>query len=117
MWAGLSLIQQRSTPKITRVRHWLCILSTNFVSFTPSYIQWSAPRYAPELLTAALSVDQAGEGRQAPGFVAVGYFARAGYNGGDSWVFDEADGRALFDVLFVKAKALVLLVRCGDGFK
>lgn len=66
---------------------------------------------------AALGVDQAGEGRQAPGFAAVGYFARAGDNGGDSWVFDEADGRALFDTLFVKAKALVLLVCGGNGFE
>lgn len=66
---------------------------------------------------AALGVDQAGEGRQAPGFATVGDFAWAGYNGGDSWVFDEADGRALFDTLFVKAKALVLLVRGGNGLE
>ena len=66
---------------------------------------------------AVLSVDQAGEGRQAPGFVAVGDFAWASYNGSGGWVFDEVDGRALFDTLFVKAKALVLLVRGGDGFE
>lgn len=66
---------------------------------------------------AALGVDQAGQGRQAPGFAAVGDFAWAGYDGGDSWVFDEADGRALFDALFIKAKALVLLVRGGNGFE
>ena len=66
---------------------------------------------------AALGVDQAGEGRQAPGFAAVGYLAWAGYNGCSGWVFDEADGCALFDALFVKAKALVLLVRGGDGFE
>ena len=66
---------------------------------------------------AALGVDQAGEGRQAPGFAAVGYFAWAGYNGGDSRVFDEADGCALLDTLFIKAKALVLLMRGGDGLE
>ena len=66
---------------------------------------------------ATLGVDQAGEGRQAPGFAAVGDFAWAGYNGGDSWVFDEADGRVLFDTLFVKAKALVLLVCGNNGFE
>ena len=66
---------------------------------------------------AALSVDQAGEGRQAPDFAAVGYFAWAGYNGGDGWVFDEVDARALVDTLFIKAKALVLLVRGGNGFE
>ena len=66
---------------------------------------------------AALGVDKAGQGRQAPGFAAVGDFAWAGYDGGDSWVFDEADGRALFDALFVKAKALILLVRGGNGFE
>lgn len=41
-------------------------------------------------------------------FAAVGGFAWAGYNGGDGWVFDEVDGRALFDTLFVKAKVLYL---------
>ena len=66
---------------------------------------------------AALGVDEAGQGRQAPGFAAVGYLARAGYNGGDSWVFDEVDARALVDTLFVKAKALILLVRGGNGFE
>ena len=66
---------------------------------------------------AALGVDQAGEGRQAPGFAAVGYLAWAGYNGGDSWVFDKVDARALVDALFVKAKALILLVRGGNGFE
>ena len=66
---------------------------------------------------AALGVDKAGQGRQVPGFAAVGYLAWASDNGGDSWVFDEADGRALFDVLFVKAKALILLVRGGNGFE
>ena len=66
---------------------------------------------------AALGVDQAGESRQAPGFATVGDFAWAGHNGGDSWVFDEADGCALFDPLFVKAKALVLLMRGGDGLE
>lgn len=66
---------------------------------------------------AVLSVDQAGEGRQAPGFVAVGYFAWARYNGSGGWVFDEVDGHAFFDTLFVKAKALVLLVCGGDGFE
>ena len=66
---------------------------------------------------AALGVDQAGEGRQAPDFAAVGYFAWAGYNGGDGWVFDEVDARALVDTLFIKAKALVLLVRGGNGFE
>ena len=66
---------------------------------------------------AALGVDQAGEGRQAPGFAAVGCFAWAGYNGGDSRVFDEADARALVDTLFIKAKALVLLMRGGNGFE
>lgn len=53
---------------------------------------------------AALGVDQAGEGRQTPGFAAVGYFAWAGYNGGDGWVFDKVDARALVDTLFIKAK-------------
>ena len=52
-----------------------------------------------------------------PGFAAVGCFAWASDNGGDGWVFDEADARALFDALFVKAKALVLLVRGGNGFE
>ena len=66
---------------------------------------------------AALGVDEAGEGRQAPGFAAVGDFAWAGDNGGDSWVFDKVDARALFDTLFVKAKALVLLVCGGNGFE
>lgn len=66
---------------------------------------------------AALGVDQAGEGRQAPGFAAVGYLAWAGYNGGDSWVFDKVDARALFNTLFIKAKALILLVRGGNGFE
>ncbi len=66
---------------------------------------------------AALGVDQAGEGRQAPGFAAVGCFAWASDNGGDGWVFDEVDARALVDTLFVKAKALVLLVRGGNGFE
>lgn len=66
---------------------------------------------------AALGVDEAGEGRQTPGFAAVGYFAWAGYNGGDSRVFDKVDARALFDTLFVKAKALVLLVCGGNGFE
>jgi hypothetical protein len=55
--------------------------------------------------------------RQAPGFAAVGYFAWARYNGSGGWVFDEVDGRAFFDTLFVKAKALFLLVRGGDGFE
>lgn len=53
---------------------------------------------------AALGVDQAGEGSTR--VAAVGDFAWAGYNGGDGWVFDEVDGRALFDTRFVKAKAL-----------
>ena len=66
---------------------------------------------------AALGVDQAGQGRQAPGFAAVGYLAWAGHNGGDGWVFDEVDGRALLDALFIKAKALVLLMRGGNGFE
>ena len=66
---------------------------------------------------AALSVDQAGEGRQTPGFAAVGYLAWASDNGGDGWVFDEVDGCALVDTLFIKAKALVLLVRGGNGFE
>ena len=66
---------------------------------------------------AALGVDQAGQGRQAPGFAAVGYLAWAGYNGGDGWVFDKVDARALVDTFFVKAKALVLLVRGGNGFE
>ena len=66
---------------------------------------------------AALGVDQAGEGRQAPGFAAVGYLAWAGYNGGDGWVFDEVDGRAFVDTLFIKAKALVLLMCGGNGFE
>lgn len=66
---------------------------------------------------AALGVDEAGQGREAPGFAAIGYFAWAGHNGGDGWVFDKVDARALFDTLFVKAKALVLLVRGGNGFE
>ena len=66
---------------------------------------------------AALGVDQAGQGRQAPSFAAVGYLAWASYNGGDSWVFDKVDARTLVDTLFVKAKALVLLVRGGNGFE
>ena len=66
---------------------------------------------------AALGVDEAGQGRQAPGFAAVGYLAWAGDNGGDSWVFDKVDARALFDTFFIKAKALVLLVRGGNGFE
>ena len=66
---------------------------------------------------AALGVDQAGQGRQAPGFAAIGYLAWAGHNGGDGWVFDEVDTRALVDTLFVKAKALVLLVRGGNGLE
>ena len=66
---------------------------------------------------AALGVEEAGEGRQAPGFAAVGYLARADHNGGDGWVFDKADCRALLDTLFVKAKALVLLVRGGNGLE
>ena len=66
---------------------------------------------------AALGVDQAGQGRQAPGFAAVGYLAWASDNGGDGWVFDEVDARALVDTLFVKAKALVLLVRGSNGFE
>lgn len=66
---------------------------------------------------AALGVDQAGEGRQAPDFAAVGCFAWASYNGSYSWVFDKVDGRAPFDTLFVKAKALVLLMRGGNGFE
>lgn len=66
---------------------------------------------------AALGVDQAGQGRQAPGFAAVGCFAWAGHNGGDGWVFNKVDARALVDTLFVKAKALVLLVRGGNGFE
>ena len=66
---------------------------------------------------AALGVDQAGQGRQAPGFAAVGYLACTGYNGGDGRVFDKVDARALFDTLFVKAKALVLLVCGGNGFE
>lgn len=64
---------------------------------------------------AALGVDQAGQGRQAPGFAAVGYLAWASDNGGDGWVFDKADCRALFDALFVRAKALVLLVYDGKA--
>lgn len=66
---------------------------------------------------AALGVDQAGQGRQAPGFAAIGYLAWAGYNGCSGWVFDEADGCVLFDALFVKAKALVLLVCGGNGLE
>ena len=66
---------------------------------------------------AALGVDEAGQGRQAPGFAAVGYLAWAGYNGGDGWVFDKVDARALLDTLFMKAKALVLLVRGGNGLE
>ena len=66
---------------------------------------------------AALGVDEAGEGRQAPGFAAVGYFAWAGHNGGDGWVLDKVDARALVDTLFIKAKALVLLVCGGNGFE
>lgn len=66
---------------------------------------------------AALGVDQAGQGRQAPGFAAVGYLAWAGHNGGDGWVFDKVDARALVDTLFIKAKALVLLMRGGNGFE
>ena len=66
---------------------------------------------------AALGVDEAGEGRETPGFAAVGYLAWASDNGGDNWVFDEADARALVDTLFIKAKALVLLVRGGNGFE
>ena len=66
---------------------------------------------------AALGVNQAGQGRQAPGFAAVGCFAWASYNGGDGWVFDEVDACALVDTLFIKAKALVLLVRGGNGFE
>lgn len=50
---------------------------------------------------AVLSVDQAGEGRQAPGFAAVGYFAWASHNGSGCWIFEEVDGRAFFDTLFV----------------
>lgn len=46
---------------------------------------------------AALGVDQAGEGRQASDFAAVGDFAWASHNGSGCWVFDEVDGRALFD--------------------
>ena len=66
---------------------------------------------------AALGVDEAGEGRETPGFAAVGYLAWAGYNGGDGWVFDKVDARALLDTLFMKAKALVLLVRGGNGLE
>lgn len=66
---------------------------------------------------AALGVDQAGEGRQAPGFATVGYLAWASDNGGDGWVFDKVDARALVDALFVKAKALILLMRGGNGFE
>ena len=66
---------------------------------------------------AALGVDKAGQGRQVPGFAAVGYLAWASDNGGDSWVFDEVDARALVHALFIKAKALVLLVRGGNGFE
>ena len=66
---------------------------------------------------AALGVDQAGQRREAPGFAAVGYLAWAGHNGGSGWVFDEVDGRALFDTFFIKAKALVLLVRGSNGFE
>lgn len=66
---------------------------------------------------AALGVDQAGEGREAPGFAAVGYLAWAGHNGGDGWVFDKVDARALVDTFFIKAKALVLLMRGGNGFE
>ena len=66
---------------------------------------------------AALGVDQAGEGRETPGFAAVGYLAWASDNGGDGWVFDKADCRALFDTFFIKAKALVLLMCGGNGFE
>ena len=66
---------------------------------------------------AALGVDQAGQGRQAPGFAAIGYLACTGYNGGDGRVFDKVDARALFDAFFVKAKALILLVCGGNGFE
>lgn len=66
---------------------------------------------------AALGVDKAGQGRQVPGFAAVGYLAWASDNGGDSWVFDEVDARALVHALFIKAKALVLLVCGGNGFE
>lgn len=41
----------------------------------------------------------------------------AGHSGGGCWVFNKVDGRALFDALFVRAKALVLLVRGGNGFE
>ena len=66
---------------------------------------------------AALGVDEAGQGREAPGFAAIGYFAWAGYNGGDGWVFDKVDARALFDTFFIKAKALILLMCGGNGFE
>lgn len=66
---------------------------------------------------AALGIDQAGQGRQAPGFAAVGYLAWASYDGGDGWVFDKVDARALVDTLFVKAKALILLVCGGNGLE
>ena len=59
---------------------------------------------------AALGVDKAGEGRETPGFAAVGYFAWVSHNGSGCWIFDEVDSRTLFDALFIKAKTLVLLV-------
>lgn len=39
----------------------------------------------------------------------------AGHSGGGCWVFNKVDGRALFDALFVRAKALVLLVYDGKA--
>lgn len=66
---------------------------------------------------AALGVDQADGGQTGARFCRRRIPRVSQPNGSSGWAFDKVDGCALLDILFVKAKALVLPVRGGNGFE